>query len=588
MSSGRRNLLAFGILMLGLFLLVASPSVCAAQSQTFAYINITGGWAPSGENISVMKNNWVELQGGVEVTILNLTFVYNGFNKASYKKDGRNIDITINVDENTDHEVEYPYTKHQFFYNDSTVVIKFDTSLSGTAYYNITETYPTKVKDIVDEVVDGDTASFRDLFFNYSTYGGTVDLPNGVITISNPEAGDYIMIVTDEPLSESDFEIISLTWIEVLEYKSELTAPPSIVQDEDLEVTMNITTSDSIPRRYGGALIKKGDYLNPHEIRLESNATKIGTELTVDDVSFVENWKIADVGLKNINAGTIEDKILDIIEEGEYRGTASYGDISTLTFTTEDLPPGTYILSVGVWQGSDKLVAFNQTEIEIVAPAPTPTPRRVGGRGPPPPPPPGVTEVSTTPEGEVTSSVTASSPDGKASATIPAGTIAKDAEGNPLTKVEVSSPSILPAAVPSGVVYVGKYAYKFGPTGATFNPAVAISIEFDPADFPEGTTPVIYTYEDGEWKALETTIVDNKAIAMVDHFSVFALFAAPPVAPPPVTPTPTVTPTVPPVTPTPTPPPPFPPIPMVVVIIAIVAVAIIVSVAYVVLRRKRE
>ena len=58
---------------------------------------------------------------------------------------------------------------------------------------------------------------------------------------------------------------------------------------------------------------------------------------------------------------------------------------------------------------------------------------------------------------------------------------------------------------------------------------------------------MIYTYneEAGGWKALDTTVVGNKATAKVTHFSTFVLFAA---APPTPTPKPTATPT-----PTPTP-----------------------------------
>ena len=129
------------------------------------------------------------------------------------------------------------------------------------------------------------------------------------------------------------------------------------------------------------------------------------------------------------------------------------------------------------------------------------------------------------------------SSDGKASVTIPKGTTANDAAGEALRRGDVSviSRTALPAAAPSGVSYVG-YAYNFGPTGATFNPAIEISIEFDLTKF-EGKTPVIYVYEAGAWKALETTVVGNKATAKVTHFSTFVLFAAAPTVEPTTAPT---------------------------------------------------
>jgi hypothetical protein len=194
--------------------------------------------------------------------------------------------------------------------------------------------------------------------------------------------------------------------------------------------------------------------------------------------------------------------------------------------------------------------------VAITGPTPTTPPAQppVGG-GPTVSTETGETPISTEPTGEVKTTVIATSADGKASVTIPAGIIAKDAAGNPLTEVTVTLPSVLPAGVPSGVEYVG-IAIQLGPEGATFSHPVEISITFDPAEF-EGKTPVIYVYEAGEWKALDTTVVGNKAIAKVTHFSTFVLFAVPEVTP---TPTPTATPTlspttapIPPATPTPRP-----------------------------------
>jgi uncharacterized membrane protein/tRNA(Leu) C34 or U34 (ribose-2'-O)-methylase TrmL len=184
--------------------------------------------------------------------------------------------------------------------------------------------------------------------------------------------------------------------------------------------------------------------------------------------------------------------------------------------------------------------------------------------------------------GAVTSATTLSV-DG-ATLTIPVGTIVKDAEGNPL------STSITMLYTPTTAERVGAItAYEFGPSGTTFVPPIDLVIAYDPANIPAGFSEsdlVIRMWDGTTWIDFDTTIdtVAYTATAKVSHFTVFALFAAPPVAP---TPIPVVTPTPPPpVTPTPTPAPPFPVVPLVAVI-AIVVVVIIVAVAYVVLRRRR-
>jgi len=241
--------------------------------------------------------------------------------------------------------------------------------------------------------------------------------------------------------------------------------------------------------------------------------------------------------------------------------------------------------SVGDPNKFDSVTVITTVE---VAPTPTPTPYyRVGGGGRAAPAVgAGVTSVSTEPTGEVKTSVTAKSADAKATAIITAGTIAKDAAGKPLTMVIITPPSVLPAAPPATVSYVG-YAYNFGPEGATFEPAIEISIEFDPAKF-EGKAPVIYTYEAGKWVRLDTRIEDNKAIAKVDHFSTFVLFGeeVPPTPSP--TPTPTATPTMPPVSPTPSPTPTPTPKPGIPGYEAVFAIAGLLAVAYLVLRRNRK
>jgi hypothetical protein len=137
--------------------------------------------------------------------------------------------------------------------------------------------------------------------------------------------------------------------------------------------------------------------------------------------------------------------------------------------------------------------------------------------------------------GVVAETVTAIAPGKNATLTIPAGTTALNATGNPLTQFSIALQAFLPAAHPSTVSLpaesedYAKYTYNLTPDGATFNPPIDFNITFNPADLPAGTTPVIYVYENGKWKALPTTVVDNNnATAKISHFSVYTLFAESP------------------------------------------------------------
>jgi hypothetical protein len=166
---------------------------------------------------------------------------------------------------------------------------------------------------------------------------------------------------------------------------------------------------------------------------------------------------------------------------------------------------------------------------------------------------------------------------------IPAGTLVKDAEGKPLSRITLGY-------VPTIVEQIGAIsAYDYGPRGATFMPAIDLLIAFDPANLPEGFSEsdfVIRIWDGTAWVDLETSIdtTAHTATTKVSHFTLFALFAVPRVAPSP-TPTPIVTlePT-PEVTPTPRPTLQMPRV-MVVVPIALVVAIIIVVVTYMMLKK---
>ena len=74
--------------------------------------------------------------------------------------------------------------------------------------------------------------------------------------------------------------------------------------------------------------------------------------------------------------------------------------------------------------------------------------------------------------------------------------------------------------------------YEMGPAGATFNPPVDLTIEYDESKIPEGVAEkslVIVYYDDDteQWTILESTVdTDNDTVtAKVNHFSAFTVLA---------------------------------------------------------------
>ena len=185
---------------------------------------------------------------------------------------------------------------------------------------------------------------------------------------------------------------------------------------------------------------------------------------------------------------------------------------------TSDLDAGSYTATLYVYTGSSTHPAFTSSEasfeIEAASSGSTVTGGGGGGGGGGGTPP---SEIKTDSEGKVESTFTEVSSGGEAKITIPKGTKALDASGNPLGSV-----SIAPATPIGGTIAM----YDLKPDGATFDPPITFTVNYNPKDVPEGKEIVIKMYDGTKWIELETTIdpVKHTATAKVSSFSIFALF----------------------------------------------------------------
>jgi hypothetical protein len=126
----------------------------------------------------------------------------------------------------------------------------------------------------------------------------------------------------------------------------------------------------------------------------------------------------------------------------------------------------------------------------------------------------------------------------------PAGATLLTAQGTYLTTITLASPGTSPPAAPAGKVIIA--TYQFGPDGATFNPALTLTVPYTPGSLPGGvkeTDLVIARWNGTAWTILTTTVdAQAKTVsAPVTGFSYFALLAPQP-APTTAAPTPTSTP----------------------------------------------
>jgi len=124
------------------------------------------------------------------------------------------------------------------------------------------------------------------------------------------------------------------------------------------------------------------------------------------------------------------------------------------------------------------------------------------------------------------------STDGRLTLDIATGTVLRDSSGAALTSL-VAALESSPPAPPPGAVIIS--AYKLEPNGATFSPAVTLTIDYDPASLPKDVAEkdLYIAYWDGsKWLALKSTVdtTAHRVSCGLDHFTTFAVIAPP--APP--------------------------------------------------------
>jgi hypothetical protein len=205
--------------------------------------------------------------------------------------------------------------------------------------------------------------------------------------------------------------------------------------------------------------------------------------------------------------------------------------------------------------------AINGAQTGILTSAPAPAPAGGGGGGEVVPQYKAVTvsgltassdfKVNST--GLLQNAVQLKTVDGKATLDITPGTKLLKDRFDPVTAVTASIPPA-PAAAPEGWALI--LAFSFGPEGANFNPAITLTMSYDPTKLPENVAEkdLYIAYYDGtKWQKLDSVIDTGKKTvsAKILHFSQYAIMGTVvvPQAPIPTsTPTPTFTPT-----PTPTP-----------------------------------
>lgn len=209
--------------------------------------------------------------------------------------------------------------------------------------------------------------------------------------------------------------------------------------------------------------------------------------------------------------------------------------VFTVTWTPPSAwPTGTYYTNAVVHgNGSPTTSLTSPTPgsftISAAAPAPAPAPV-IAGEPPPTPTTESVADVIDE-DGVFTSLFRMESEDGNVHLFIPRGTTGLTEEGEPLSEIEITEVRPAPAP-PAGTSFLG-LPYDLGPSGATFDPSILLTFEYNPAWIPAGAdhenlTIAYYDEDAGRWVELDAADIDvdpatNTITCSISHFTYFAV-----------------------------------------------------------------
>jgi FtsP/CotA-like multicopper oxidase with cupredoxin domain len=133
--------------------------------------------------------------------------------------------------------------------------------------------------------------------------------------------------------------------------------------------------------------------------------------------------------------------------------------------------------------------------------------------------------------GQIKNDALISSLTGDCSFNITGGTRMLDKDNKPLTQFTAAKVDNLPPST-NMIIVVG---YEFGPNGATFSPAINLTLKFDPKLLPPGVKPEnlkTAMFDGSQWVTLDSQVdlASNSVSAQVPHFSSYALVAEKPLS----------------------------------------------------------
>ncbi len=323
------------------------------------------------------EGNWITLGNpyeGRRVQLpqsINLTYSgpkykeYGGVSAALFKAEDENYTIT------------YPatpaYSSHPIYLPEENVTMSFhgESGLKGEVEIYLFNVSSDCAYGLFDAIIAGEIGNLDTLFHSnveeedYEKYtamlGNNGDLLD--YDLGTFDTGEYCIVMMQKN-EDCNLTALSATAFVVTEYELCVDAP-GIVKGEDLDISMDLKGApEGISYTYGALLIRDQAYRA--NIEIDSNGTKNGTSVIINDVDLIDDFDINSSNNRSkLTRNELQTEIQTLIGEGN--GAIAVGEEGqeALSITAFDLPAGCYYLFVGAYSPEDGLAGLTQLEIEI-------------------------------------------------------------------------------------------------------------------------------------------------------------------------------------------------------------------------------
>ncbi|WP_410508139.1 TIGR04279 domain-containing protein [Methanosarcina hadiensis] len=365
---------------MGVLILTSSPAMAGGgktDAQQIANLNFTDKVVYFLDHTGdPAEGNWITMGCPNEGTRIKLPkpikLTYNGPKHEEYG----GVSGTLNKEETESYTITYPstssYTTHPIFISGENVTLSFhgESGLKGSVDVYLFKITSERAYRLFDSFQAGDIGNINTLFEDsvegeYEKYSVILDNCSDITDydLGKLDAGQYCVVMVQQNQDKS-LTVFSSTAFVVAEYKMCVTSPSCIVKGNDMDITMSLEGASGNNYTYGAVLIKEQAY--KANIEINSNGTKAGTSVIVNEVDLIEEFDINSSNYKSkLTRNNLQTEIQTLIGEG--KGTIAIGESgqNKLSLTTFDLPVGCYYLLVGAYSPEKGLVGLSQKEIEI-------------------------------------------------------------------------------------------------------------------------------------------------------------------------------------------------------------------------------